>query len=307
MKEISKISTASKQYSDAELNINNSNLEYFISPNYRLHLFDPDRPLYYDFGPEISFKYTPKPGIIISGTGESSWLTTFDEISRGAKGSLPHVRTDIKKYANVTDPRIRDLSITSHSKLKNNLYSRITGGYLESMFAGISSEILHSPSNSSLSIGGEINYVKARSFDQIFGLRDIKGMSNLNGHISTYWDTNFHNYLVQLDYGKYLAGDVGSTLTITRNFPNGWKVGGFFSETSASEKEFGEGSFDKGFFIRIPYQSFMPYETRGGITEIVRPILGDGGARLSVPYRLHSIVSDKSSRQISNSWSKLWR
>ena len=137
--------------------------------------------------------------------------------------------------------------------------------------------------------------------------RELYGLAKVNGHISAYWDTDFYDYLAQWDYGRYLAGDKGYTFTLTRNFPNGWKVGGYFSQTSASETDFGEGSFDKGFFIRIPYNSAMPFESRDGLTENVKPILGDGGARLSVSARLHSLISDKSEKQINKSWARLWR
>ena len=68
-----------------------------------------------------------------------------------------------------------------------------------------------------------------------------------------------------------------STLTVTRQFPNGWKAGGFFTRTDLSYEDFGEGSFDKGFFVKIPFASFMPFETRDHVTEIVRPLQGDGG------------------------------
>ena len=40
-------------------------------------------------------------------------------------------------------------------------------------------------------------------------------------------DTDYYNYLTQFDFGKYMAGDVGGTLTIKRQFPNGTTVGGF--------------------------------------------------------------------------------
>ena len=69
-----------------------------MSPYYRLHLFDPDKPLYYDVGPEIYLDYFIRSGLTFSGAVETSLISTFDEVSRGTKGNLPHVRTDLKNY-----------------------------------------------------------------------------------------------------------------------------------------------------------------------------------------------------------------
>ena len=59
----------------------------------------------------------------------------------GAKGRLLHVRTDMKQYLNILDERIEHLTMSSYFKFQDEVYGRITAGYLEPMFAGIS-EIL---------------------------------------------------------------------------------------------------------------------------------------------------------------------
>ena len=132
------------------------------------------------------------------GTIDSSILSTFDDIWRSTKGNLPHVRTELDKYLNEKGPRINNLSLSSIYKLENNIYGRFNFGYLEPMYAGISSEILLLPSENNLGAGLELNYVKARDFDQKFGLRKLNGLSKINGHVSGYWDTNFYNYLPRL-------------------------------------------------------------------------------------------------------------
>ena len=83
--------------------------------------------------------------------------------------------------------------------------------------------------------------------------------------------------------------------------------GGFFTITDATHKQFGEGSFDKGLFIRIPYNSISPYESRAGLFDLVRPIQGDGGARVHVPGRLYGLVSEYSENQLNKSWATIWR
>ena len=244
---------------------------------------------------------------MISASLEKSVVSSFDRIWRGAKGSLPHVRTNMKEYLNVLDERIEYLTMSSYFKLQDEVYGRITAGYLEPMYAGISSEILFSPINKNYAFGAEINTVKAREFKQLFGFREINGLSKVNGHLSGYLDTGFYYYKSQLDVGKYLAGDIGATFNLSRNFPNGWKVGGFFTLTDASFQEFGEGSFDKGIFMTIPFNSILPYQTTGSVSETIKPIQGDGGAKVVVNDRLYQLVNDKSKKSLKTNWGRIWR
>ena len=305
---MAEIKAAKSIYKNSNPNYNSKlNYDWSIFPYYSLHLFDPDNPFYYDIGPRLRARILPKPGLLISGSLEKSVLSSFDDINRGSKGSLPSVRTNMKQYLNILDERIEHLTMSSYFKIQDEVYGRITAGYLEPMFAGISSEILFSPINKNYALGAEINTVKAREFRQLFGFREITGMPKVNGHLSAYFDTGFYYYKSQFDIGKYLAGDKGATLKLSRNFPNGWKVGGFFTLTDASFNDYGEGSFDKGIFITIPYNSILPYQSSGTVSETIKPIQGDGGARLIVSDRLYELVNDKSITSLKRNWARIWR
>ena len=97
-----------------------------ILPYYRLHLFDPGRPIYYDLGLRASGNYQFKPGLLVSGTLEQAVFTTFDDIWRGEKGNLPKVRTGLKNYLNETDLRVDSLVGLSFFKLSDDIYGRIS-------------------------------------------------------------------------------------------------------------------------------------------------------------------------------------
>ena len=306
-KKIREISGSKAQIEDAITGENYPTGAWRVRPYYRFHLFDPDNPVYYDFGPRIQLTSLLKPGVFLRTTLEQSLVTDFDKIYRGEKGNIPKVRTGLSNYLNTTGPRIRDLMASSYFKLDRNIYGRFSLGYFEPMYAGLSVEFLHMPIKSHFALGAELNYVKARSFKQDLSFREVNGLSKINGHFSAYLDTGFYDYIGQLDIGKYLAGDKGGTLTMTRSFANGWNVGGFFTLTNVSYTDFGEGSFDKGFFIKIPLNSISPYETRASITEKIRPIQGDGGARLILPGRLYELYSDYSASSIDKSWARVWR
>ena len=99
-----------------------------------------------------------------------------------------------------------------------------------------------------------------------------------------------------------MAGDKGGTFEARRTFVNGFSVGGFFTRTNASKEEFGEGSFDKGLFFRVPLNSLISSNTRASYSTIIRPLDRDGGRRLEDfsgslwfsrrPYRYDAIVNN---------------
>ena len=80
-------------------------------------------------------------------------------------------------------------------------------------------------------------------------------------------------------------------MEIGRRFASGIEVGGFATLTNVSAAQFGEGSFDKGLYVRIPLSLFgADSRGRGGV--LIRPIQRDGGQRLSVDNPLWEVTRD---------------
>jgi hypothetical protein len=170
------------------------------------------------------------------------------------------------------------------------------------MFGGVSAEMLWKPVASRLALGVEANYVKQRSFDTYLGFQDY---TIATGHASAYYEFN-NGFTGQLDVGRYLAGDVGATVSLEREFDNGWRVGGFFTLTDVSSEDFGEGSFDKGISMTIPLNWFLGKPTPQSGSRTIRPIQRDGGARLSVPGRLYEQVRSGHREELVGNWSGVW-
>ena len=97
------------------------------------------------------------------------------------------------------------------------------------------------------------------------------------------------------------------TLALDREFANGWRIGAFATLTDVSFNDFGEGSFDKGIRIRIPFAWAIGQPTQKNAGMVVRPILRDGGARLNVDGRLYDFVRDYHSDRLDDQWGRFWR
>ena len=189
------------------------------------------------------------------------------------------------------------------TKVSDAVYTRASVGYLERMYAGVSGEVLWKPATQSWGVGVEANYVKQREFDKLFDFRDYE---TFTGHASLYWDTDFYGLSTQIDAGRYLAGDWGGTFSLKRRFDNGWEVGGFATFTDIPFDEFGEGSFDKGLFLTIPFNWVLPYDSRQEFDMVLRPVTRDGGARLNISNRLYDLVEDNDVGGYRRTWKDFW-
>ena len=217
---------------------------------------------------------------------------------RLSSSKIEPVRTNAVRYARESDLEVNRLTAEYIFRPGKNFFGRVSAGYLESMFGGVSAEVLWYPVASRLAVGAEINYVKQRNFDMLFGFQDY---SVATGHVSGYYDFG-NGFFGQLDVGRYLAGDYGATVSIDREFNNGFKVGGFFTLTDVSFDDFGEGSFDKGLRFQVPLSWFTGRPSRKTISQTIRPITRDGGARLAVANRLYGTVREYRGKELRDSW-----
>ena len=279
-------------------------LGYSLGPYVEPSYFDPDKPVRADAGIRAEFRYRFAPGWIFAGEVRHRLVGNVADSNAGTGGKfvLPRVRTNGIRYARATDTSLRSLYISRQWKPGANTYARVSAGYFEAMYGGISGELLWKPVGSRLALGVEANYVKQRAFDQRLGFQDY---SVATGHVSAYYDIG-KGYHGQLDVGRYLAGDIGATVTLTREFNNGWKVGGFFTITDVSAADFGEGSFDKGILLTVPLNWFLGKPSQQSISTTIRPIQRDGGARLAVPGRLYQQVRDGHKNSLVSDWSRVW-
>ena len=93
-------------------------------------------------------------------------------------------------------------------------YLRLDLGLIEEMFGGFGGEILYRPFDKKTSFGLSAHKLKQRGYDQRFSFRDYK---TTTGHLGLYYDFP-KGISGQLLIGKYLAGDKGATLDLSRRF-----------------------------------------------------------------------------------------
>ncbi|SDE59755.1 Exopolysaccharide biosynthesis protein YbjH [Ruegeria marina] len=271
-----------------------------VAPYFAPAYFDPQQPVRIDVGLDFGATYQPAPGWVISGRVFQRLAGNLKD-GRVSTSALPPVRTDQALYAQY-GTTLNNLYVARYWQPGEDLYARVTAGYFEYGYGGLSTELLWKPVNSLLGLGVELNYALKRDYNQRLGFRDYRVFT---GHASAYMD--FGNGLHgQVDVGRYLAGDVGATFAMDRIFANGWSVGAFFTLTNVSAAEFGEGSFDKGIRFSMPLGWFLGKPSRKSMGTVIRPIQRDGGARLTVPGRLYGEVRKAHQKALTDQWAGFW-
>lgn len=285
-------------------------LNWWVEPFIKTIFFDAENPVMADAGVRARAEYNFGSGLIATGSLSQTIGGNLDKARTINNSTIPHVRTKQARYLQNEHPVVDKLTLAKYFRPASDIYGRLTVGYLESAYAGVSGELLWKPVDSRLAFGVEANYLEPREFDQGFGLRSRTTPGGVipraSGHASAYYDfgNGFHS---QVDVGRYLAGDWGATLALDREFANGWKVGAFMTKTDISSVQFGDGSFDKGIRFEIPlsWATGKPTKKTTGMT--LRPFLRDGGARVNVDGRLYETIRNSHQPEIANSWGKFWR
>ena len=226
---------------------------------------------------------------------------TFNNLINTSTSSIPHVRSDIQKYLTQGKNHIKRFQLEYLYSPIKDFYVRGDLGIFEEMFGGIGGEILYRPFEKRFALGLSLHKVKQRDYDQRFSFIDYE---NTTGHASLYYEMP-SQVLAHIRVGEYLAGDKGATLDLSRRFNSGFSLGVFATFTDLSKEEFGEGSFDKGFYFSIPTKLFYSNYRSGNISFGLHPLTKDGGAILNQHHSLFGIVGDTNLNSILRDWEYL--
>ena len=275
---------------------------YSFGPYVSISLFDPKSPVRADFGLRAAAQYSVAPGLSFAGSIRKKLTGNLGK-AEPSGSLLPPVRSNIGLYNRYGDPALEYATADYLFKAGQDFYGRVSVGYLETMFGGLSTELLWKPAQQDWGIGIDMNYVKQRDFDLRLGFRDYEV---LTGQLSAYFQVN-EDFEVEVNAGRYLAGDWGSSISVNRVFDNGWRVGAYATLTENSFGDFGEGNFDKGIRMRIPMSWALGKPSRRIYALDLNSLSRDGGARLNIRNRLYPIVSEYQEPELGAGWGRFWR
>ncbi|HNS31358.1 MAG TPA: YjbH domain-containing protein [bacterium] len=242
--------------------------------------------------PSGFFKIRVGPAATLAKDFKSGWSIIsslkFPLYSNISTGNSPinanPVRSDIVKYLEDTGVVVDNLFANRFFRLDENSYLRLSAGYMELQYAGIGGEYLRTFRQGRFALGNEVTWAKKRDYDSIFGFRD-------NSAVTSFF--NVYMYSPELDttfsakVGKFLAGDKGVRLDISRDIRGG-KVFMWYTKT-------GTGGFtgpnqnysDKGIGFAMPVRVLWSSDVRGYYSTAISPWSRDVGQ----PVRQLSLYS----------------
>ena len=275
-----------------------------VGPYVTHRLFNPDLPLSMETGLEVAGAYRLSKDLKISGAIRKSILTNLTDNKQRSDSVLPRVHSDWARYDfGGQKGHIHELKLSYTRNLAPGLYGRAHAGLLEPFFAGFGGEILYKPAQSPFALGLDIHRVRNRDYDMRFNLLDYE---TTVGHLTLYYDAG-RIFNIEINAGRYLAGDWGATATVSRKFGSGWEAGGYATLTDVPFDTFGEGSFDKAIYVSVPLDWIVssPNQARRRLT--LRPITRDGGAQLGSARQLYRMIKDSQYANFLREMGRLWK
>jgi hypothetical protein len=211
----------------------------------------------------------------------------FDRLIQPAPGRLPRVRSDLELYQSSGGAvYLEEMEANFLFPIASQWYGRVSAGIFEEMYGGIGAEVLYRPFGSRFAASINANYVRKRDYDQGFEFLDYEVAT---GHLNLYYRAPIAGLVVEASAGRYLARDVGVSLDLSRTFRNGARFGVFATKTDASSEDFGEGSFDKGFYVYFPLSSVHKGLPGDGFFLNYRFLTRDGGQKVNDGRPLYGV------------------
>ena len=270
---------------------------YSIQPKILSHIGTPDKFYYGGLALSLSGEAQFNRNFYINFDLMHNIVDNFDRKDSFTDSPfLENVRTEMVDYLKGSDTYVSLLEMNYYKQLNKNLYTKLSAGIFEQMYGGFGGEILYKPFNSNFSFSANIYNVKKRDYDQRFNFQEYKTET---GHITVSHYLPSLSMLSSISFGRYLANDSGFTFDFSRIFHNGGKAGFFFTLTDISFREFGEGSFDKGFYFSFPLDIFSNNYNRNNTGFKLRPLTRDGGAKLEINNSLLDIIHSSNMSELN--------
>ena len=148
----------------------------------------------------------------------------YEDISNAVgvnNSTLPHVRSDLPLYSGGYSLKLDHLLLNNVYQPFQRTYARLTGGYIEQMYAGVEGQWLYVERGTPWAFDVSVDAVKKRDFDGGFRLQEYQTVTAL---AAMHYKLPYQSTLT-VRAGKFLARDVGARFEIKRRFRIGMELG----------------------------------------------------------------------------------
>jgi len=246
---------------------------------------------YFDYGikPEFQTFLNDPSGFFKGRAGAAAWVSlepwkganfsvgaeayAWNDISSSVPPLPNPVRSDIVAYLE-KDAALSNLMFEQILKTKYEIYGKVAAGLLEIEYAGLDAEMATTLLGGRILAGVGGSLVKKRDPNNPFKLTNNDWDDNYK---TAFFNTrvNFQALEMYVDVkaGRFLAGDKGARVTVTKSFLNGVQLAAWYSftDTSIFTDQYNNGYHDKGISLSIPLRLFLGRDSRTLYTYSISP------------------------------------
>lgn len=242
--------------------------------------------------------------------GFSLRLNLKDNLSRLRKlrpATLQPVRSDVDRFAS-DRAGIERLYTGWTTSFTPSFHLALTAGWLEEMYNGTAAEILYRPFGKTFALGLDSATVFRRDPGTAFNL-GLVSPAIQTAHINAWYEPPGSEVTFQAQIGRYLAEDVGGSLSMTRRFDSGAAVKAFVTATDQADPDpFGGLSHVYGGVqFNLPLGGFRtgPVNHNMGVRLTAAQLGRESGQSLDLPMPLYEITEPLSYRHLTRRWTEI--
>lgn len=213
------------------------------------------------------------------------------------------VRSDVDDFAE-NPIAIENLHLTYTNSFTPNLHMVATAGYLEEMYAGFGGEILYRPYGKRYAIGAQAWHAYKRDPNSDLNWKLADDNNGFTAHIQGWYDIPAWDATVSLKAGRYLAGDEGATMSLTKTFKNNASIEAFATLTNQNDTDpFGNNvSAYQGLKFTIPFGKTKEIPMHINTSFSLEPLGRDAGQTLKTPVNLYEATKPFSAAHMIRHW-----
>jgi hypothetical protein len=253
---------------------------------------------------DVVLRAEPQRGLALGGGLRVNAASDLQLLDTNAVPAAQPVRSDLPRYAD--RPLALDHAYAAWlANPAEGLTTRLSGGHLEEMYAGVGAEALFQPLAARWAFGLDLNQVWKRRPESVLAIDhgDARG----TGHASFYWEAPGAGTTTALRLGRYLGGDWGGTVEVMRRFDGGIGLTAHATWTEGpdgAQSRFG-GRMDWGMALVVPIAASGWLPVGGTVETAVRTLGRDAGQRLQQPLPLYDLRVPGGVGRLTGTWSHL--
>ena len=200
------------------------------------------------------------------------------------------VRTDFIEFIQQTDVRLESLAFDQVFDLPGRWLARAEVGLFESAYGGVGAELFRLSGDGRWGIGLEAEWARKRDVEDDFKFQDATNYQT--AYVNLYYKLwPALGVDVGLKLGRFLAGDWGGRLDVSRTFRH-FSIGAWYTvtDTDVFAAPYNQGYHDKGVYLSIPFSIFKDSDVPGQLFYSIRPWTRDPGQTVAQVNSLYPMA-----------------